>query len=114
VPLVACRLPQRLRVELGKDDGLAAPQRLCSRLRRIERRRIEHAHLPQQVLLARLARGHGDLLDGHSVLLEHVDDAPVAERRHREPRDLDERLLPVERLREDVARLGEEANALVG
>ena len=43
----------------------------------------------------------------------HVDHAPVAEPRHGEPRHLGERALVVERRREQLARLGEEAAAVL-
>ena len=83
-------------------------------LRRVDRRRVQHPHLLEEVLLLRIGSGDGDLLDRDAVIVEDVDDAPVRERGHREPRHLHERLLPLERGGQRLTGLGEEANPLVG
>ena len=113
VPLVARRRGEGLRVELREHDRLAAAHGPRRGLRRVDRRLVERPHLAEQVLLARVDRADGDLLDRDAVLLEHVDDAPVGERRHGQPRDLHECLFPVERAREHLPGLGQEADALV-
>jgi hypothetical protein len=55
--------------------------------------------------------GNADVAD--LAALEHIDRAPVGEPRHRELNEILERLLEIERLRQDGAGLGQERERLL-
>ena len=75
----------------------------------LQRMRLEdraHRRLPPAAVLDRATHDR-------PVVLDDVDDAPVAETGHGEPRERAERLVVVERAREHVARLDEEAELVL-
>ncbi len=113
VLVVTHRLGQRLRRELVEDHRRAVAERPRRRLGRIPRRRVAAPEILEQLLVVRIGGGDRHPTD-RPLPLDHVDDAPVCERGHREPGDVAERRFPVERVPEQGTRLGEEAEALLG
>ena len=100
---------ERRVVDLADEHRLARADRVAPAAAEREHRLLE---LAGERELERV-----DVLEGEPLELavdEDVDGAPVGDPRHREPRDVGERLLVVERAAEHPAGLGEEGLPLLG